>query len=76
MPSVTVPPGAAYELTIPILAILAPARGRAPIALPPGEYEVRLSTEIQVLVGEADGPWQNVVPLKIRAIAVASGVKN
>ena len=39
--------------------------------MPAGEYEVRLSTIVQVLVGERNGPWADLSPLRLTITSVA-----
>lgn len=58
MPFVTLPPGENYELALPL--------DKAYRFPGPGEYEVEFATTIPVLLGEADGAFADVCPIRLR----------
>ena len=68
VPTVVLTPGSTYRLELPwseILAGLGNSQG-----IPAGEYEVRLSTTVQMLVGERNGPWAELSPLRLTVTSV------
>jgi len=73
--TVTLPPGGTYRLEVPLSAVLTTAAETA-TSIPRGEYEVRLSTVVQVLIGERDGAWGGLGPFRLRVASVAHGVLN
>jgi len=73
--TVTLPPGGTYRLEVPLSAVLTTAAETA-TSIPRGEYEVRLSTVVQVLIGERDGAWGGLGPFRFRVASVAHGVLN
>ena len=62
-PIVTLAPGATYRLKLPIITSLDGAGGAPKI--PPGAYDVQFSTELQILIGERDGQWKDLSPLRL-----------
>jgi hypothetical protein len=72
--TVMLPPGGTYRLEVPLSAVLTAAETATPI--PRSEYEVRLSTVVQVLIGERDGAWGGLGPFRLRVASVAHGVLN
>lgn len=64
VPTVVLAPGSAYRLELPWKEILAEQR------IPAGEYEVTLSTIVQLLVGERNGPWAELSPLRLTITSI------
>ncbi|MGH9239998.1 MAG: hypothetical protein ACRD3G_18300 [Vicinamibacterales bacterium] len=69
VPTVVLAPGSTYRLELPWTEILAGLGDSQRI--PAGEYEVRLSTTVQVLVGERNGPFAELSPLRLTVTSVA-----
>jgi hypothetical protein len=61
--TVTLAPGGTYRLRLPVSARLNAAAESG--SVPAGEYEVQLSTMLQVLIGETDGPWRDLAPIRL-----------
>jgi hypothetical protein len=68
-PSVSVAPGAVYERRLPMAASI--ERGQPPV--PSGEYSVRFSTALEILPGEPDGQWKDLVPLRLEVSSTVTG---
>ena len=68
VPTIVLAPGDIYRLDLPLNTMLAGHGGFQPI--PDGEYEVRLSTIVQMLVGERDGPWADLSPIRLHITSV------
>jgi len=69
-PIVSLPPGGTYRLKLPLVASIGGSDAVARI--PSGTYDVGFSTELQLLVGERNGPFRDFAPIRL---AVASTVK-
>jgi hypothetical protein len=63
VPTIVVAPGDVYRLELPLNAVLRGHGGAQPI--PNGEYDVRLSTVVQMLVGDRDGSWADLSPIRL-----------
>jgi len=74
VPTVTLKPGETYQLKLPLASILSAGSsvGDA-LKIVPGEYDLRLDTTLQVLLGEPGGPWASIVPLHLPVTATAHG---
>jgi hypothetical protein len=68
VPTVVLAPGDTYRLELPLNAVLAGHGGSQPI--PDGEYDVRLSTIVQLLVGQRDGLWADLSPIRLNITSV------
>jgi hypothetical protein len=73
--TVTLAPGGTYRLELPISAVLT-AAAETSISMPRGEYEVRFSTVMQVLIGERDGPWADLGSIRLNIASVAHATLN
>jgi hypothetical protein len=73
VPTVALAPGEIYRLVLPLNAVLAGHGGSQPI--PNGEYEVRFSTIVQMLVGGQDGPWAAFAPIRLNITSLAHGIR-
>jgi hypothetical protein len=71
LPTVTLAPGAEYNLRLPVVKTLESLRSRAPA----GTYDVTFSTELQLLVGEADGNWKDLVPIRLTVKSTTKGAQ-
>ena len=72
VPTVVLAPGDTYRLDLPLNAVLAGHGGPQPI--PDGEYDVRLSTIMQMLVGQPDGAWADLAPIRWNVTSRAHGI--
>lgn len=70
VPTVTLAPGATYRLALPLNAALA-ERPNSSRPLPVGEYDVRVSTTLQLLIGDRDGPWAELAPVRLAVESLA-----
>jgi hypothetical protein len=68
VPTIVLAPGDVYRLELPLNAVLAGHGGSQPI--PDGEYDVRLSTIVQMLVGRRDGSWADLSPIRLNITSV------
>jgi hypothetical protein len=68
VPTIVLAPGDIYRLELPLNAVLAGHGGSQPI--PDSEYDVRLSTIVQMLVGQRDGPWADLSPIRLNITSV------
>ena len=68
VPTIVLAPGDIYRLELPLNAVLAGHGGPQPI--PDGEYDVRLSTIVQMLVGQRDGSWADLSPIRLNITSV------
>jgi len=68
VPTIVLVPGDIYRLELPLSAVLAGHAGSQPI--PVGEYDVRLSTIVQMLVGQRDGSWADLSPIRLNITSV------
>jgi hypothetical protein len=68
VPTMVLAPGDIYRLELPLNAVLAGHGGSQPI--PDGEYDMRLSTIVQMLVGERDGSWADLSPIRLNIASV------
>jgi hypothetical protein len=73
VPVITVAPGQTYRLRLPLPAALDGLIRDEPI--PAGEYEVRLFTLLQILVGSQHGPWDDSSPLRLEVTGTARAVR-
>lgn len=71
VPNVSLAPGDTYRLDMPLRSVLTGGYGVRPF--PAGEYDLRFSTTIQMLVGESDGPWAEFAPFRIPVNTFAHG---
>lgn len=69
VPTVVLAPGSTYRLELPWAEILAGLGDSQRI--PAGEYEARISTTVQLLVGERNGPFAELSPLRLTITSVA-----
>lgn len=66
IPTVTLKPGEVYRLNVPLEDVLQkPKKADDPFRVVPGEYDLRLGTQLQILVGEPSGAWAPLSPLRI-----------
>ena len=72
VPTVVLAPGDIYRLELPLNAVLTGQGGSQPI--PDGEYDVRLSTIVQMLVGQQDGSWADFAPIRLNITSVKHGI--
>jgi hypothetical protein len=68
VPTIVLAPGDIYRLELPLSAVLAAHGGSQPI--PDGEFDVRLSTIVQMLVGQRDGSWADLSPIRLKVTSV------
>ncbi len=71
VPTVTLQSGETYRLRLPLAAVFAEHAGRQTI--PDGEYDVRFSTILQMLIGAPDGAWAGFAPLRVQVSTSAHG---
>jgi hypothetical protein len=69
VPSVTIRPGETFRKEMPLKAALEEA-GKGP-SVGPGKYDISFYTTLQVLIGERDGKWSDISPVRIRVAATA-----
>jgi hypothetical protein len=72
-PIVVLEPGDIYRLELPLRAVLDGDGGSRP--MPDGEYDLRLSTVLQLLVGQRDGAWADMAPIRMKITSVQHGVR-
>jgi hypothetical protein len=71
-PSVTIRTGETYRQEMPLRAALAEAaKGSSDHT---GRYDVRFYTTLQILIGEKDGKWSEISPVRIPVSATAACV--
>ena len=68
-PSVKIKLGETYRLEMPLRVAL---KG---LPVYPGSYEITFSTTLQVLIGEKDGGWSEISPIRIPVSATAFVIK-
>jgi hypothetical protein len=68
VPTIVLAPGDIYRLELPLNTVLTGRGGSQPI--PDGEYDVRLSTIVQMLVGQRDGSWADLSPIRLNITSV------
>lgn len=73
--TVSVAPGQSYQLRLPLAAALAGSTSRGLSRIPPGEYDIRLWTLLEALVGSQDGRWKDHSPLRLEVTGAAHGVR-
>jgi hypothetical protein len=71
-PSITIRPGETYRQEMPLRAALAEAAKG--LSVHPGRYDVTFSTTLQILIGEKDGKWSEISPVRIPVSATAACV--
>jgi hypothetical protein len=71
-PSITIRPGETYRQEMPLRAALAEAAKGSSVR--PGRYDVAFSTTLQILIGEKDGKWSEISPVRIPVSATAACV--
>lgn len=64
-PSVKIKPGETYRLEMPLRVAL------KVLPVNPGRYEIKFSTILQILIGEKDGGWSEISPIRIPVSATA-----
>ncbi len=65
LPGVALEPGGTFRLELKLREVLSmPPDGKA-VTLGPGEYELRLSTTFQILVGDRNGPYADFSPMHL-----------
>jgi hypothetical protein len=74
VPGRSVAPGGIYRLRLPVADVMQAIRADRPESLPAGEYELRLSTELHLLIGDREGPWRDVVPIRLPVVSTALGL--
>jgi hypothetical protein len=74
LPTRSVAPGGTYRLRLPLTDVIQAIRGDRSERVAAGEYTVRLSTELHLLVGEREGPWRDFVPIRLPVASAARGV--
>jgi len=62
-PSVTIRPGETYHQEMPLRAALAEAAEG--LSVHPGRYDLTFSTTLRILIGEKDGKWSEISPVRI-----------
>jgi hypothetical protein len=45
------------------------------VSIPAGEYEIRLYTLLQTLVGSPDGQWKDLSPLRLQVTEAARAIR-
>jgi hypothetical protein len=73
VPTVQVPSGARYRLSLPLREILKGVNEGHPI--PSGDYDVKFTTELALLVGDKPGDWKEFQPIRLPIESTAKGVK-
>jgi len=71
-PSVTIRPGETYHQEMPLRAALAEAAEG--LSVHPGRYDVTFSTTLRILIGEKDGKWSEISPVRIPVSTTAACV--
>jgi len=74
VPTITLQPGQTFRQTLSLQAAFDEAKESLP--LDSAEYKVSFATELQILVGEKDGPWAELSPMRIPVEAVATCMVN
>jgi hypothetical protein len=69
--TVTIKPGDTYRLDLPVSALLPKA---SVFEISSGEYDLRLSTNLKVLIGEPGGAWADLSPVRIPVNSSAHAV--
>lgn len=73
-PSVTLAPGQTYRLDLPLSAALDQVNhGASP--MPPGQYEIQLWTNLDLLIGAPGGPFADLCPVRLAVTSTAVGVR-
>jgi hypothetical protein len=67
VPTVTLAPGATYQLELKLADTVAGQK------IVPGEYDLKLGTTLQILIGEPGGPFASVSPLRLKVESSAHG---
>ena len=70
-PTVTVAPGAVFQLPVPIPGAMEGLKQ----GIPSGEYDVTFSTELQILAGEPEGRWKDFAPMRLVATSTAKATR-
>jgi hypothetical protein len=60
-PTVTVRAGAEFQLRLPVAKVMASLSS----PIPAGDYDLTFATELQLLVGEANGEWAEFAPIRL-----------
>lgn len=68
-------PGGTFELRIPLKDVWLAQGSGTPGPIPAGRYDVQASVEIQVLIGEAEGPWKDLSPVRLFITSSTKGLK-
>jgi hypothetical protein len=69
-PTVTMRPGADFHLRLPVKKVIESMKA------PAGDYDVRFWTELQLLVGEANGDWKDFAPIRLPVKSTTKGTKS
>jgi hypothetical protein len=70
--SVILRPGETFRKEMPLKTALEIA-GKS-LSVSPGKYDISFDTNLQVLIGEKDGKWSDISPVRIRVAATAGFV--
>lgn len=68
VPTITLKPGETYRQELLLQTAFDEAKK---VPLGPGEYKVTFSTELQILIGEKDGPWAELSPVRLPVASTA-----
>jgi hypothetical protein len=72
VPTITLKPGETYRQDLLLQTAFDEAKKSLP--LDPGEYKVTFSTELQILIGEKDGRWVELSPVRLAVGSTATCV--
>jgi len=70
VPTVVLTPGETYRLQLPLSGVLAGHPG----PIPDGEFDVQLSTDLQMLVGQPDGPGTDRSTIRVKVVSMGRGI--
>ena len=70
IPTITLKPGETYRQEFSLQTAFDKAKESLP--LNPGEYKVTFSTELQILIGEKDGQWAELSPVRLSVGSTAT----
>jgi hypothetical protein len=70
-PTVKLPPGAEFRLRLPVARTV---RSLNSSRISAGEYDVTFKTQLELLVGEADGRWKDFAPIRLVVTSTTQGV--
>ncbi|MDQ1636809.1 MAG: hypothetical protein QOF62_148 [Pyrinomonadaceae bacterium] len=69
VPTITVRAGETYRQELSLQAAF--DEGQKSLSFSPGEYRVTFSTELPILIGEKNGPWADLSPVRLPANTTA-----